>query len=303
MKHTKSAKKSNHKKMTPFHIINGIFLSLLVIVCVLPIVHVIALSLSNRTEAVAGNVTFYPIGFTLNAYRYVMEDSQFWTSLGVTLKRVLIGVPINIFLVVMTAYPLSKSTKKFHGRTFFSWFFVITMLFSGGLIPSYIVLNKLGILNSIWALTLPGAMNISYMILIMNFFRGVPTEIEDAAIIDGASQPQVLFKIYLPMCLPALATIVLFATVANWNCWMDGYMYMNTPDKYPLQTYLATILMQSKNNVETLMTPDQLARMAQISEKTIEAAQILLAALPIMCVYPFLQKYYTKGIVVGSVKG
>lgn len=303
MKHTKIAKKSNRKKMTPFHIINGIFLSLLVIVCVLPIVHVIALSLSNRTEAVAGNVTFYPIGFTLNAYRYVMEDSQFWTSLGVTLKRVLIGVPINIFLVVMTAYPLSKSTKKFHGRTFFSWFFVITMLFSGGLIPSYIVLNKLGILNSIWALTLPGAMNISYMILIMNFFRGVPTEIEDAAIIDGASQPQVLFKIYLPMCLPALATIVLFATVANWNCWMDGYMYMNTPDKYPLQTYLATILMQSKNNVETLMTPDQLARMAQISEKTIEAAQILLAALPIMCVYPFLQKYYTKGIVVGSVKG
>ena len=121
--------------------------------------------------------------------------------------------------------------------------------------------------------------------------------------IDGASQMQVLFKIYLPMCLPALATIVLCATVANWNCWMDGYMYMNTPDKYPLQTYLATILMQSKNNVETLMTPDQLARMAQISEKTIEAAQILLAALPIMCVYPFLQKYYTKGIVVGSVKG
>ena len=303
MKHTRRKKNSGLKKITPFHIINGIFLSLLIVVCVLPIVHVIALSLSNRTEAVAGNVTFYPIGFTLNAYRYVMEDKQFWTSLGVTLKRVLIGVPVNIFLVVLTAYPLSKPNQKFHGRTFFSWFFVITMLFSGGLIPSYMVLSKLKMLNSIWALTLPGAMNIGYMILIMNFFRGVPTEIEDAAVIDGASQMQVLFKIYLPMCLPALATIVLFATVANWNCWMDGYMYMNTPDKYPLQTYLATILMQSKNNVETLMTPDQLARMAQISEKTIEAAQILLAALPIMCVYPFLQKYYTKGIVVGSVKG
>ena len=274
----------NRKKMTLFNYVNGVFLLLLVIVCILPILHVIALSLSERIEAVAGNVTFYPIGFTLEAYRYVMEDSQFWTSLRVTLTRVLIGVP-----------------ARFHARTFFSWLFVITMLFGGGTIPTYIVISKLGLMNTIWALTLPGAMNVSYMILIMNFFRGIPTEIEDAAVIDGANQLQILFRVYLPMSMPSLATIILFATVANWNCWMDGYMYMNTPDKYPLQTYLATILMESKNNVETLMTPEQLIRMAKVSEKTIEAAQIFLAALPIMCVYPFLQKYYTKGIVVGSV--
>ena len=180
---------------------------------------------------------------------------------------------------------------------------VAFLLFGGGTIPTYIVISKLGLMNTIWALTLPGAMNVSYMILIMNFFRGIPTEIEDAAVIDGANQLQILFRVYLPMSMPSLATIILFATVANWNCWMDGYMYMNTPDKYPLQTYLATILMESKNNVETLMTPEQLIRMAKVSEKTIEAAQIFLAALPIMCVYPFLQKYYTKGIVVGSVKG
>ena len=293
----------NRKKMTLFNYVNGVFLLLLVIVCILPILHVIALSLSERIEAVAGNVTFYPIGFTLEAYRYVMEDSQFWTSLRVTLTRVLIGVPANILLVVMTAYPLSKANSRFHARTFFSWLFVITMLFGGGTIPTYIVISKLGLMNTIWALTLPGAMNVSYMILIMNFFRGIPTEIEDAAVIDGANQLQILFRVYLPMSMPSLATIILFATVANWNCWMDGYMYMNTPDKYPLQTYLATILMESKNNVETLMTPEQLIRMAKVSEKTIEAAQIFLAALPIMCVYPFLQKYYTKGIVVGSVKG
>lgn len=285
----------NRKKMTLFNYVNGVFLLLLVIVCILPILHVIALSLSERIEAVAGNVTFYPIGFTLEAYRYVMEDSQFWTSLRVTLTRVLIGVPTNILLVVMTAYPLSKANSRFHARTFFSWLFVITMLFGGGTIPTYIVISKLGLMNTIWALTLPGAMNVSYMILIMNFFRGIPTEIEDAAVIDGANQLQILFRVYLPMSMPSLATIILFATVANWNCWMDGYMYMNTPDKYPLQTYLATILMESKNNVETLMTPEQLIRMAKVSEKTIEAAQIFLAALPIMCVYPFLQKYYTKG--------
>ncbi len=291
------------KKIKGFHIINGIFLGLLVVICILPIAHVISMSLSERIATVSGNVSFWPVGFTLDAYRYVVEDKQFWTSLGVTLMRVAIGVPVNIFLVVLTAYPLSKPKSRFHGRTVFSWFFVISMLFSGGLIPSYIVLNKLGLLNTIWALTLPGAMNIGYMILMMNFFRNIPGEIEDAAIVDGASQLQILFKIYLPLCLPALATVILFATVANWNCWMDGYMYMNTPDKYPLQTYLATILMESKINIETMMTPQQLERMAKISEKNIEAAQIFLAALPIMCVYPFLQKYYTKGIVIGSVKG
>lgn len=291
------------KRFSIFTLLNYIVLSVLVVICFVPVMHVVALSLSEKIEAVSGNVGILPRGFNLAAYRYVMEDSQFWKSLGITLLRVAIGVPINILLVILTAYPLSKSNNRFHGRTAFSWFFVFTMLFNGGMIPAYIVINKLGLMNTIWALTLPGAMNVSYMILMMNFFRGIPIEIEEAAIIDGASQPDILFRIYLPMSLPSLATIVLFATVANWNCWMDGYLYMNTPDKYPLQTYLATLLMESKNNVEALMTPDQLARMALVSEKTIEAAQIFLSALPIMCVYPFLQKYYIKGIVVGSVKG
>ena len=250
------------KKFSVFHLVNYFLLTLLIVICIIPILHVIALSFSQKIEAVAGHVGLIPVGFNLEAYRYVMEDSQFWTSLGVTLLRVVIGVPVNIFLVVMTAYPLSKSNSRFHARTVFSWFFVFTMLFSGGQIPLYMVISKLGMINSIWALTLPGAMNVSYMILMLNFFRGI-----------------------------------------NWNVWMDGYIYMNTPDKYPLQTYLATKLMESKNNVETLMTPEQLARMELVSEKTIEAAQIFLAALPIMCVYPFLQKYYIKGIVVGSVKG
>lgn len=291
------------KKLTGFHMINGFLLGVLVVICILPVLHVIALSLSSKSEVVTGTVAFWPVGFTLDAYRYVVEDSQFWNSLRVTLMRVAIGVPINCLLVILTAYPLSKKTSRFHGRTFFSWFFIISMLFSGGMIPLYIVINRLKMLNTIWALTLPGAMNIGYMILMMNFFRGVPSEIEDAAVVDGASQLQILIKIYLPMCMPALATILLFATVTNWNCWMDGYLYMNTPDRYPLQTYLATILMESKINIETMMTPQQLARMQKISEKNIEAAQIFLAALPIMCVYPFLQKYYTKGIFVGSMKG
>lgn len=292
-----------HKKITRFHVVNGIFLSLLVVICILPVIHVISLSLSDQTATASGRVSFKPVGFTLDAYRYVLEDTQFWRSLGVTLLRVAIGVPVNILLSVLTAYPLSKKNSRFHGRTGFSWFFMISMMFSGGMIPLYIMLNRMGILNSIWALTLPGAMNIGYMILMMNFFRSIPSEIEDAAIMDGASQMQILFKIYLPLCLPALATITLFAIVTNWNCWMDGYMYMNIPDKYPLQTYLATNLMESKMNIETMMTPEQMARMAKVNSKNIEAAQIFLAAFPIMCVYPFIQKFYTKGIMEGSVKG
>ena len=291
------------KRIPTFNLVNGFLLTCLIIICLIPIMHLISLSLSTKIQAVSGNVGIWPQGFNLEAYRYVMEDSDFWTSLKVTLLRVAIGIPTNVLLVILTAYSLSKPVRRFHLRSYFSAFFIFTMFFSGGMIPSYIVISKLKLINTIWALTLPGAMNVSYMVMMMNFFRGIPTEVEEAAIIDGASQYHVLFNIYLPMSLPSLATIILFAAVANWNCWMDGYLYMNTPEKYPLQTYLATLLMETKNTVEMQMTPEQLERMAQTSEKTIEAAQIFLAALPIMCFYPFLQKYYIKGIVVGSVKG
>ena len=151
------------RKVSGFHIFNYAFLSLLILVCIAPILHVIALSFSQKIEAVAGHVGLLPVGFNVEAYRYVMEDSQFWTSLGVTLLRVVIGVPVNIFLVVMTAYPLSKSNSRFHARTVFAWFFAFTMYFSGGQIPLYIVISKLKMINTIWALTLPGAMNaVSY---------------------------------------------------------------------------------------------------------------------------------------------
>ena len=284
------------KKITPFHVMNSLLLGLLAILCLLPIAHVIALSLSDSSEVAFGHVALLPRGITLDAYCYVMENRQFWNAFFVTLRRVVIGVSVSLILVVLTAYPLSKPVSRFHGRHFFSWFFMISMLFSGGLIPTYMVISQLGILDTIWALTLPGAMNVGFMIMMMNFFRAVPPELEDAAVIDGATMFQILRKIYLPLCRPSIAVIVLFSIVANWNGWMDGYLYMNTPDNYPLQTYLAAMLMEARATIDTMITPQQLTRMSSVNAKTIEGAQIFLAALPILCVYPFLQKQDTKGI-------
>ena len=247
------------KKITPFHVMNSLLLGLLAILCLLPIAHVIALSLSDSSEVVSGHVALLPRGITLDAYRYVMENRQFWNAFFVTLRRVVIGVSVSLILVALTAYPLSKPVSRFHGRPFFSWFFMISMLFSGGLIPTYMVISQLGILDTIWALTLPR-------------------------------------KIYLPLCRPSIAVIVLFSIVANWNGWMDGYLYMNTPDHYPLQTYLAAMLMEARTTIDTMITPQQLTRMSSVNAKTIEGAQIFLAALPILCVYPFLQRQDTKGI-------
>ena len=287
------------KKITPFHVMNSLLLGLLAILCLLPIAHVIALSLSDSSEVASGHVALLPRGITLDAYRYVMENRQFWNAFFVTLRRVVIGVSISLILVVLTAYPLSKPVSRFHGRPFFSWFFMISMLFSGGLIPTYMVISQLGMLDTIWALTLPGDINVGFMIMMMNFFRAVPPELEDAAVIDGATMFQILRKIYLPLCRPSIAVIVLFSIVANWNGWMDGYLYMNTPDHYPLQTYLAAMLMEARATIDTMITPQQLVRMSNINAKTIECAQIFLAALPILCVYPFLQKQDTKGIFYG----
>lgn len=284
------------KKITPFHVMNSLLLGLLAILCLLPIAHVIALSLSDSSEVVSGHVALLPRGITLDAYRYVMENRQFWNAFFVTLRCVVIGVSVSLILVALTAYPLSKPVSRFHGRPFFSWFFMISMLFSGGLIPTYMVISQLGILDTIWALTLPGAMNVGFMIMMMNFFRAVPPELEDAAVIDGATMFQILRKIYLPLCRPSIAVIVLFSIVANWNGWMDGYLYMNTPDHYPLQTYLAAMLMEARTTIDTMITPQQLTRMSSVNAKTIEGAQIFLAALPILCVYPFLQRQDTKGI-------
>lgn len=291
------------RRIDTFSVVNYLLLLLISLGSILPFVHLLSLSLSQNTSALAGKVGIWPVGFTLEAYKYVLGNNAFWLSILVTLKRLVLGVVFNIVLVVLTAYPLSKENDRFHGRTVYTWFFATTMFFGGGMIPTYIVISQLHLIDSIWALVLPGAMNVWYAVLMLNFFRGIPKEIEEAAIIDGSSQINILTRIYLPISIPSLATILLFSAVGHWNSWFDGFLYMNFPKNYPLQTYLAALIMQANVNLKATMTPDQMLKLSKVSDKTIRTAQIFLGALPIMMAYPYLQRFFIKGIVVGSVKG
>lgn len=201
-------------------------------------------------------------------------------------------------IMLITAFPLSKEDISFKGRSLYTWFFVFTILFSGGLIPSYILIQKLGLMNTIWALILPGALSVWNVILMMNFFRGLPKELEEAAYLDGAGHIKTLILVYVPLSLPAIATLSLFTMVYQWNSWFDGMIYMSDIKNYPLASLLQTIIVQqdlSKINVDPSM-------LENISQRTVRAAQIFIGALPILMVYPFLQRFFVKGIVIGAVK-
>ena len=283
-----------------FVIVNCAFLGALAVICLLPLVHTLSLSLSSDSAADTGRVTLWPVDFTTAAYEYALSNPRFLRSLAVSLERVALGVTVNMILIVLVAYPLSKSSEVLRGRTVYVWFFVITMLFGGGLIPTYMVVQATGLLDSVWALILPKAVPVFSIILLLNFFRGVPKELEEAAFVDGASHWTVLWRIYLPLSKPALATIALFTIVTHWNSWFDGLIYMNSPDNYPLQSYLQTLVVQDPLTVQDLGEREALQ---DVSNRTYKAAQIFLAALPVLAVYPFLQRFFVKGIVLGSVKG
>ena len=283
-----------------FIFINTTFLVILGIVCLLPLIHILALSFSGKSAAAAGSVILWPVEFSTTAYTFVLNRVAFWRSMLVTIRRVLVGGTINLILITLTAYPLSKPVSKFRFRTFFAWFFFFSTLFSGGLIPSYMLIYQLNMLDSIWALILPGAVPVFSVILMLNFFRQIPDELEEAAHMDGANQWRTLFRIYIPCSLPSIATVALFSIVSHWNSYFDGMIFSNNPSSYPLQSYLRTIIVSSDL---TNMAGDDWKLLAEISDRTVKAAQIFISALPILAVYPFLQKYFVKGITVGSVKG
>ena len=280
--------------------VNLAVLALLGLMCAFPIVHTLALSFSSASAASSGLVTLWPVAFTTQAYRFVLENPAFIRSFGVSVLRVLAGVPVNMLLTILVAYPLSRSKEEFRARGFFAWFFVITVLFSGGLIPWYMVIGQTGLIDSFWALIIPGALPVFNVILLANSFKNVPKELEEAAAMDGAGHWTILLRVLLPLSLPILATLTLFVAVAHWNAWFDGMILMNSPAKYPLQSYLQTVVI---NPDPRMLTERDLALLQLISNRTTRAAQIFIAMIPILVVYPFLQRYFTTGVKLGSVKG
>jgi putative aldouronate transport system permease protein len=283
-----------------FRVFNVIFFLLLALTCFLPMINVLAVSFSSASSAQAGFVSFWPVKFNVASYKYALGRPPFLTSMLVSLKRILLGGVINMLLTILAAYPLSKDNSKLRMRTVYSWFFVTTMLISGGLIPTFMVINKLGLMDTIWALVLPGALPVFNLIILLNFFRQIPVELEEAAAMDGASHWAILWRVYVPCSTPAIATLTLFVVVAHWNSWFDGLIYMNHTSHYPLQSYLQTVIVQ--RNAADMQNIDY-RDLALMSDRTIKASQVFMGAVPILLAYPFLQRYFVTGITLGSVKG
>ncbi|EGL17362.1 MULTISPECIES: carbohydrate ABC transporter permease [Paenibacillus] len=279
-----------------FSLFNNVFLTVLAILCLLPLYHLLMVSLSASAPANAGLVTFWPIGFTFEAYAKTFDNANFLSSLWVSVQRTVIGTALALVVNTIAAYALSKESHVFRARNLYLWYFVVTMLFSGGLIPSYILILKLGLMNTLMALILPGLVGVFNIILLMNFFRTVPKDLEEAAFIDGAGQFRTFLSVYLPVSLPVVATVSLFMMVGHWNSYFDGIIYIRDSEKLPLATFMQTIIVQAD------MSKLDPAAVASLSQRTIRASQIFISALPILLVYPFLQRYFVTGIVVGAVK-
>lgn len=278
-----------------FVVCNTAFLILMALLCILPLVNLFAISLSGKAAANSGAVTFWPVDFTLMAYEKTFNNNNFIRSILISVARTALGTFVSMFVITTAGYALSKD---FRGRTPLMWFFVFTMLFGGGLIPSYLVNTSLGLKNNFLVYIIPGAFSCYNLILIMNFFKSIPKALEEAALIDGASFFTVLWKIFLPLSKAGLATVALFIMVGNWNEWFTGILYMSDTKNYPLASFLQVIVVQG-NQQDLALDPTSAAAM---SERTIKAAQVFIGALPILLVYPFLQKYFVTGLVMGAVK-
>ncbi|WP_429961657.1 carbohydrate ABC transporter permease [Enterococcus sp. AZ083] len=292
------------EKFSIRHAVIYLIVIVLALSCLVPMLNVVALSLSSSSSVAANAVGLWPVDLTLAAYERIMSDQQFWRSFGISVIRVVISLLLNLVMIVTMAYPLSKSKKVFRTRKLFMSVMVFAMLFSGGMIPTYLVVRNLGLLNTIWSLILPSAVPIGSVILVMNFFRGIPKSLEESARIDGANPLQILGRIYIPMSLPCLATVSLFSIVGSWNDFFSGLIYMTKTENYPLMTYIQTL---SVNIAETMqqagnLTSEQLQSLLAVSDRNLNAAKIVVAVVPLLIIYPLLQKYFVQGIVVGSVK-
>ncbi len=290
------------KKMKPGTLVSQIIIWIVIILltlsCLLPLLNMVAISLSGSEAVAANEVGFLPKDLNVSAYKKLLGDAQFWKSTWISVERVVLGTLINMFFTVTMAYPLSKSRKRFRAREVYMKLVIFAMLFTSGIIPLFMVVSHLHLTNTIWALVLPGAVPVFNVILLINFFKGVPEALDEAARIDGAGPITILLRVYLPVSLPALATVALFAIVGHWNDYFSGLIYMTKASRYPLQTYIQQLTV----DLTQVTDANQLKQLAAMNTRTFNAAKIVVSTIPLLLIYPFLQKYFVSGIVIGAVK-
>ena len=275
-------------------------LGVLSVSCLAPFVHVIAQSLSSALAVDLNRVSLWPIGVNFDNYKYLAKDGLFVGSFFISLARVAVGVTLNLVMAILTAYPLSQDHLNIPGRGVFRVLLLFGMMFGGGLIPTFLAYKSLGLYDSFAVLVVPGAFNMWLTILLTNFFRGLPREIAESALLDGASHFDMLFRIFVPLSKASLATIALFSAVGHWNAWFDGIVYLKMSSQWPLQSYLYSKVTQSTFGQEKYV---DVTKLDQITPRALEVAMIAWAAIPIMLVYPLLQRYFVKGLTLGAVKG
>ena len=285
---------------TPAQIILTFVIALFVLLCVLPFVNVIAVSLSSKSAILRGDVALWPVEFTLSAYEAILGDSSLIYCLGYTVVITVIYTAIAMILTILLAYPLTK--KRLMGRKFFNFVAMFTMYFSGGMIPVFLNIKQLDLYNTAWALILPGVLSTYNMIILKSFFTALPKELDEAATIDGANDFQILVRIYLPLSLASIATLVLFYAVGKWNSFQDALYYIESRKLQPLQLRLYNII-KGSTAVDVSMQEGNANSLASEISESIESATIMFATLPILVVYPFVQRYFVAGVTLGAVKG
>lgn len=283
-----------------FIIISRLFLAIFVIAIIVPMIYIVIASFMDPVTLQNQGITFNFKKWTVTAYQRVLTNKQIWIGF---LNAVIYSVAFTVISVAVTmlaAYPMSRKDLK--GRGFFNVIFVITMFFGGGLIPTYQVISDLGLLDTIWAVILPGAFSVWNMIIARTYYQGIPKELREAAAVDGANEVQYFFRILLPVCKPLIAVLVLWQFVAMWNSYFDAMIYINTASKQPLQLVLRAILIQNQPQSGMIADIQSTAARAQLGE-LLKYATIIISSLPLIVMYPFFQKYFDAGIMVGSVKG
>jgi putative aldouronate transport system permease protein len=290
------------RKINMPNVIIYMILLLIVFNSLFPILNTIAISLSDSSKASAGIITIYPIGLNFDSYRKILQEEMFFNAFWISVKRVVLVTVMSFIITILAAYPLSKSKEEFASRNIYMWFFVFTMMFGPSLIPSFLNIKELNLMGSIWALVLPGLVSQYLVILVINFFRSIPKELDDSGSIDGAGPWQKLFLIYVPLATPILATITLFIIVWQWNAFLDGLIYMKKTSQYPLQTYIQQMVI-TIDPLKLVTEGGDFSKIGTIvSNRTLNAAKLVVTMLPILLIYPYLQKYFVKGIMLGSIK-